>query len=376
MAPKFNTDRIRVDQIKCYYDPKTSTRVTEKPYLVQYESQHFRCKAIIELEESIADCHWTIGLIQACDRMYLENRYGQYGSSFWEFHPLKTRQHKMVNDSDGRQYPFYSLTSSKCEVTRGVVRDCVIKLQYADHFYPTVAWDLPYYSGVRLTDVVRRQSFWVWLVAIRRAALHAENDIFNMGTDEIHILSTMHWRYSLHMEFDPHEKIGQRLKRISDTQMELPRVNNTDKAIPLSAVHPPHCNAAQSLVWYPKVPGDQPDLLVPPKQTIVPWDRWVQDMMPDVSPGRVPRPKDLHMCPIWQADTSVGKFSERHRGWADADPALTARYRRPEPPLATSNKSIVINREERKLRRLWSSSGGGGGSGSCGGRNGSSRVSK
>ncbi|PAA47633.1 hypothetical protein BOX15_Mlig007864g1 [Macrostomum lignano] len=358
MSPKFNTDNIRVDQIKCYYDPKTSTKVTEKPYLVQYESQHFKCKALVELEESIADSHWTIGLIQACDRMYLENRYGQYGSSFWEFHPLKTRQHRMVNDSDGRQYPFYSLTSSKCEVTKGVVRDSVIKLQYADHFYPTVAWDLPYCNGVKLTDVIRRQSFWIWLVAIKRAALHADTDVFHLGDDQIHILSSMHWRYSLHMEFDPHERIGRRLRTLTDTQMEAPRILPEEevKPMPLSAVHPPHCNAAQSLIWYPKQPGQQPDILVPPKQTIVPWERWLRDMMPGVAPNRVHRPKDLHLCPSWRNDRDIGRYCSWDGG------ARLRRYQssqgvqqQQQAPIASSNKttSLLGHREHhRHGRRL------------------------
>ncbi|VDM17301.1 unnamed protein product [Hydatigera taeniaeformis] len=322
---KLSPDVINILSIRAYYDNKTATNTTEMANLLKYESQHFRCKVQIELPECIADRCWSIGLVQACDRMYLENRYGQSGSSFWEFHPLKSGRHKMVNDSDGRQYPFYSLTSSKFEIRRGVVSDSLVSLTYEDHFYPTVAWELPYYGGAKLTDVIRKQDFWVWLVAIKRASSRTTTtDVFNAKNDEIYILKTMRWRYNLHMTFDPNQPIGRRLQRIYDTQEEQPVILETNRPLPLSALSPPHCNAAQSLIWYPNNPSDKPKLLVPPKQIIVPWDTWTNDM----APGRhltVKKPDQCKLVGEWAHDTEIGVDVStmsgvvNGRGWGSAE---------------------------------------------------------
>ncbi|KAM7543310.1 hypothetical protein Aperf_G00000004013 [Anoplocephala perfoliata] len=323
--PKFTPDLINILSIRAYYDNKTTTSTTEMANLLKYESQHFRCKVQIELPECVADRYWSIGLVQACDRMYLENRYGQSGSSFWEFHPLKSGRHKMVNDSDGRQYPFYSLTSSKFEVRRGIVPDSLISLNYEDHFYPTVAWELPYYGGAKLTDVVRKQDFWVWLVAIKRASSRgAAMDIFNAKNDEIYILKTMRWRYNLHMAFDPSQAVGRRLQRIYDVQKEQPVIMENNKSLPLSALSPPHCNAAQSLIWYPNNPSDKPKLLVPPKQIIVPWDTWTNDMAPERN-IILKKPDQCKLVGEWPRDVEIGidvntmSGIANNRGWGPSE---------------------------------------------------------
>ncbi|PAA49152.1 hypothetical protein BOX15_Mlig016010g4 [Macrostomum lignano] len=337
---KFNVDKITVSQTQCFFDNKTGTKVYEKPSLMQYESQHFKCKAIIELEECVADRNWTIGLIQACDSMYLENRYGRHGSSFWEFHPIKSGRHRMVNDSDGRQYPFYSVTSSKCEVTRGAVHNCVVKLQYADHFYPTVVWELPYCGGAKLTEVIRRQDFWIWLVAVRRAGHYNRgNDVFHVGKDELYILRSMRWHYCLHMRFDPDERVGNRLRSVADRQVEEPSILlHSDEPVPLSAVHPPHCNAAQSLIWYPRVRTGhhKPELLVPPRQAIVPWDRWSAEMLPGLSP-RPQRPRELRVCPLWSKDSDIG--------------VAPAKVQQPLPSSETSPAALAENPMAERLLR-------------------------
>lgn len=347
MSSKFDIDKIHVKSLKVFYDDATRTKVSEKPFLVQYESQHFRCKATVEVEESIANSHWTIGLVQACDGMYLENRYGKSGSSHWEFHPLSARHHKMVNDSDGRQYPFYSLTTSKCEITKGVVGEAEMRLHYSDHFYPTVAWQLPFCGGVHLTDVIRKQDFWVWLVALRRQ--RSTNEQFNLGRDELFVLRTMRWRYSMHLQFDPHQRLGRRLKSVMDEQPELPTVIDVDKSVPLSAMHPPHCNAAQSLIWYPRVNGERQELLVPPKQSIVPWERWTDEMMPTADRERLRRPANLRICPLWSDDFTIGVYrrtAPRASGAAEVISTGMGATEAAEAPaaVASSTTAIVANR--------------------------------
>lgn len=303
---KFGLGNIQVNSVRVYYDEKTSTKTNETSNLLQYESQHFRCKVKITITPGETDRNWSIGLVQACDRMYLENRYGDVGSSYWEFHPLKSGRHTMVNDSDGRQYPFYSLTSSKFELKKGLVHESVVSLHYEDHFYPTVAWELPYCGGTKLTDVIRKQDFWVWLVVIRRGKKKNEElSLFDPRYDHVHVLRTMRWRYNLHMIFDPNKSIGQRLKKLYDVQEETPYVLDICKPLPLSALSPPHCNAAQSLIWYPRDLSEKLKILVPPKQIIVPWESWLTDMGQNRR-LKVQKPKDCKLVGEWPMDQQMG----------------------------------------------------------------------
>ncbi|KAL3321100.1 Protein fam78a [Cichlidogyrus casuarinus] len=300
--------------MQAYYDARSSTKVTEMSNFMKYESQHFRCKVQLGLQEGIADKCWSVGLIQACDKMLLENRYGPYGSSYWEFHPLKSGRHSMVNDSDGRQYPFYSLTTSKLEVHRSVVGNTLSNLYYEDHFYPTVAWELPYNSRAKLTDVIRKQDFWVWLVAIKRASANpSDQEPINPKTDDIHILKSVRWRYNLHMQFDPQQPIGKRLTGVYDTQEEQPYILDGCKPISLSALSPPHCNAAQSLIWYPTDQNERPRLLVAPKQTIVPWDIWTMEMAPGKKmPSK--NPEHFRIVGEWKYDREIGILTNKSVG--------------------------------------------------------------
>ncbi|VDN42365.1 unnamed protein product [Dibothriocephalus latus] len=285
-------------------------------HLLKYNSQHFRCKAQVEFPECIADQCWSIGLVQACDRMYSEHRYGQGGSSFWEFPPLKSGRQRILNDSYSGNYPFYNLNSSKFEVRRGVISDSLISLTYRDHFYPTVGWETPDYGGAKLTDIILRQEFWVWLVATRHAS-SATSDTVNAKKDEMHILKTMRWRYNLHMTFDPTQPYGRRLQRIHDTQEEQPVIlDGNHPRLSASALGPPHCNDAQSLIWYPNNPRDRAKLLIPSKQIIVPWDTWTNEM----SPGRPLSPKKPDYCrlvangfttrkPVWTSTQISGPWA-------------------------------------------------------------------
>lgn len=310
---KFGVDAIQILSINLYYDPATITKTKETTTLLKYESQHFRCKVQIGISRSFAEQNWSVGLIQACDRMYLENRYGNVGSSFWEFHPLKSGRHRMVNDSDGRQYPFYSLTSSKCEIRRGLIEDSIVNLHYEDHFYPTVAWELPYCGGAKLTDVIRKQDFWVWLVAIKRSPyLDFFTDKYNIEDDKLYVLKTFRWRYNLHMTFDPYLPPGRRLKHIYDNQAEKPYLCENNKLLTMSAANPPHCNAAQSLIWYPNNHRDRVRLLVPPKQTIVPWEQWLNDMAPGENLV-APRPRQTIVVREWRKDEYLDTYQKRFK---------------------------------------------------------------
>lgn len=276
---KFGPNNIQVILVNVFFDESTNTKINETTTLLQYESQNFKCQVKLRILPGEADSCWSVGLVQACDQMYLENRYGDIGSSFWEFHPLKSGRYVMLNDSDGLQYPFYCSNNSKMEISCGNVDESAQCLGFEDHFYPTVVWELPYCQNARLTDVIRRQSFWIWLVAIRRGdKIIGGYNYFNPRCDEVFILRTMRWKYNLHMTFDKDKPVGQKLINVINMQDEYPLVLNYCKTLPLSALAPPNCNAAQSLIWYPSDINEQLKVLVPPTQIITPWEVWQNEM--------------------------------------------------------------------------------------------------
>ncbi|CAL8079635.1 unnamed protein product [Calicophoron daubneyi] len=271
---KLTVDKFRIKGIRAFYDDTTGTEVEETESMLYYKTQTFYCKVEIEIPTCTSDRDWTIGLVQACDFMYLANDYDGVGKSLWEFHPLKSGLRKLINDSDGRQYPFYSVNQSLYNIKKGPIRKMTLNLQVKDYFHPSVVWELPYSGGVRLTEINRQQKFLIWLVAIKYGKKVS-------CKDEITVLKKIRWEYDLHMKVDPFMPLGSRVRKIFDVQDSSIIMMDPDKSykLPIAATFPPHCNAAQSLIWYPKDPHKHARILVPPKQIIVPWEEWVHDML-------------------------------------------------------------------------------------------------
>lgn len=283
---KLTVDKIHIKNLRAYYDDNTGTEVEETDAMLYYKTQTFYCKITIEIPTCTADKDWSIGLVQACDFMYLANDYDGLGNSLWEFHPLKSGLRKVINDSDGRQYPFYSVNQSLYNIKRGVVRRTTVNLQIKDYFHPSVVWELPYSRGVHLSEINRKQKFFIWLVAIKYGKKACDKD-------EIHIMKKIRWEYNLHMEVDPHMPLGQKVRKIYDVQDGSIMMCDSSRSqkLPAAATYAPHCNAAQSLIWYPRDPLRHSRILVPPKQIIVPWETWVSDMLGPAA--RIRRPVDV-----------------------------------------------------------------------------------
>lgn len=273
---RLTADKIKIRSVKAYYDDSSKTEVEETESMLFYKTQTFYCRVELEIPTSIADRDWSIGLVQACDYMHLENEYDGMGSSLWEFHPLKSGIRNLINDSDGRQYPFYSVNQSLFRVKRGVVRRVRVTLQIKDYFHPSVVWELPYAGGVQLTEIARLQKFLIWLVAIK----HGKKGTLS-ASEEIHVLKEIRWQYKINMTVDPYMVLGDRVKYVDDCQDDRPEITDPEAnfQLPVAATCPPHCNAAQSLIWYPRDSRRHARILVPPKQIIVSWENWVMDMI-------------------------------------------------------------------------------------------------
>ncbi|CAH8491656.1 unnamed protein product [Heterobilharzia americana] len=181
---------------------------------------------------------------------------------------------KLINDSDGRQYPFYNINHSLYNINKGLVKKLTLNLYIKDYFHPSVVWKLPFSNDIHLTEINRKQKFFIWLIIIKYDKKYSYKD-------EITVLKKIRWEYNLYMKIDSYMPLGNRIREIYDIQNNQIIIMNPEKLykLPIVATFPPHCNALQSLIWYPKDVHKSPRILVPPKQIIVSWDEWVYDML-------------------------------------------------------------------------------------------------
>ncbi|PAA54438.1 hypothetical protein BOX15_Mlig024035g1 [Macrostomum lignano] len=290
LTPRFQPDQhINVHYVKPYYcGPQDGelTRISEKRHLMQWRGEHFKCRVGISFDNAIAGHDWTIGLAQACDDITLVNKFDRGGHYSWEFQPLKSGLHTMVNDSNGSQWPFYSHRQSMIDIKAGqVTKRQFTELKFSDYFYPTMHWGVE--SGGQifpLTEVSRRQSFKVWLLAIERGDKNPKDGYytrysqFRPQLDKVYVLSSMQWRYNIDLKFDCSQPLGSRCIHIDDKQEERPSVLETIDDIPTSALVPPNCNACQSLIFYPADKSNPLILKKEPEDIIVPWRKWRETM--------------------------------------------------------------------------------------------------
>uniref|UniRef100_A0A1I8FMY6 Uncharacterized protein n=1 Tax=Macrostomum lignano TaxID=282301 RepID=A0A1I8FMY6_9PLAT len=198
--------------------------------------------------------------------MYLENDYEQRGSSYWEFHPLKSGRRQLMNDSDGRMYPFYFRDAERAHHPSGHHLEDHKELQIKDYFHPSVV--CPTLGGP--TDEHSPAAAVPHLAGV--AVRHRRRGVLTEAqspADEVHVLKKIRWDYNLRMKVDSHLPVWR-----------AGGVSEPDEAhLPEESTKAPHCNAAQSLIWYPRDPTATSASLVPPKQIIVPWSQWVREML-------------------------------------------------------------------------------------------------
>ncbi|PAA61739.1 hypothetical protein BOX15_Mlig029727g1 [Macrostomum lignano] len=282
---------INLHYVRVYYcgpqpGSNKTTRVSERPQLMQWRGEHFKCRVGFSFEASMPKSNWTVGLAQACDYINLKNTFERGGSYCWEFQPLKTGLHSMVNDSNGTQWPFYSHKSSMIDLRSGSrIRPGFHELRFSDYFYPTMHWQAESEGfQYHLTNVIRRQGFKVWFIVIKRGPSNPMDGYitrylqYRPSTDEPYVIKAMEWRYNIELNFDCLQPLGSRCTAIFDKQEEQPRVLNSIDPIPTSALVPPNCNACQSLIFYPTNRNHPLVLKKTPEDIVVPWNEWRSSM--------------------------------------------------------------------------------------------------
>lgn len=215
---------------------RTQTKIRENNSTLNYITPHFRADAEVELGSLKEGEIYTVGWVQAVTDMKFYNTYPA-GTSSWEIQELNTGESKAVSDADGRQYPWYGVTTERVTV-KGPQNDTTARVLMNDNFSPTVSWAIPVGRDQpdTLQSVHRDQSFIVWLVV--------KNEI----SGEIYTLKSYQWRAVINIAVDCSQCVGHRAKLLDPLYQDQPK-EVFEFTVPKSALCAPRANEAQKFVW-------------------------------------------------------------------------------------------------------------------------------
>ncbi|CAF0808609.1 unnamed protein product [Rotaria sordida] len=196
---------------------------------------------------------WKVGFVQACDFMLFQNQYGDLGYSSWEFPQLIVRDASMINDSCGRNFPWYGSKNQVVTIQGPIYRQSEYTISMRDLFVPWIPWDIPTCEGEQsyLTHIYRHQRFYVWLCAM------------NCTKNELLIIRTIRWTQTIEIDVKPDLYRGMRAKLISNPEPDQPVFLKRNIFIPSCALQGPSANNAQLLIWRPT--KGEPIVVVNPK---------------------------------------------------------------------------------------------------------------
>jgi hypothetical protein len=159
----------------------------------------------------------------------------------------------MINDSDGKNFPWYSDKNEVVRIKGPIDNTTTHTVTMNDHFQPHVTWDLPISNNQykRLTRIKRKQNFLTWLVAM------------NVKTNQMIILRTIKWNMIVDIKVNPDKKPGKRAKLVGNIFQEQPIILDYNIEIPSCALYPKNANSGQILTWNPY--NTDPELVVTSK---------------------------------------------------------------------------------------------------------------
>ena len=212
------------------------TTIKENVSTLNYVTPHFRAEAEVEVPVLKDGEIYTVGWIQAVTDMKFYNHYPT-GVSSWEIQELNTGVSKAVSDADGRQYPWYGVTTERVTL-KGPISPQQVRVYMNDNFSPTVSWAIP--VGREQPDTLQRvyrdQSFISCLIL--------KNEI----NGEITPLQAFTWRAVVNIAIDCSQEIGHRATLLGPVLQEAPQ-KVSGACIPKTALTCPRANEAQKFVW-------------------------------------------------------------------------------------------------------------------------------
>ncbi len=217
---------------------KTETTIKENQGTLNYITPHFRAEAEVEIGPLREGEAYSIGWVQAVTSMTFVNTYPS-GQSSWEIQELNSGETVAVSDADGRQYPWYGVTT-EWKFIQGPCPAQRVRVYMNDNFSPTVSWAVPVGKAKEQPDTLDRihrdQSFVVWLM------------VKNETNNETLALKAYNWRAVINIAVDCSRVVGERAKLLEPKIQEQP-IELLDLRVPQTALQSPRANEAQKFVW-------------------------------------------------------------------------------------------------------------------------------
>ncbi|UJR38167.1 hypothetical protein I4U23_030844 [Adineta vaga] len=150
-------------------------------------------------------------------------------NSSWEFPQLIVGDMSMINDSCGRNYPWYGSKNQVVTIQGSLCQPTEYTISMRDLFAPWIPWDIPTCESEQccLTHIYRHQRFYVWLCAM------------NCTKNELLIVRTLRWTQKIEINVQPDLEQGKRATLISNPQPNQPILLKRNLLIPSCALQEP-----------------------------------------------------------------------------------------------------------------------------------------
>ena len=145
--------RIKILELHAEIESKPTLIDETSSSVLKYKTPQFKSYVTFQMPPLDENQSWKIGWIQACTHMeffsklfrlstnyftvvfYLDT-YGDHGYTSWEFPEMVTREKPLINDSDGRNYPWYGSSHQVVSIHGPIPHTSKYTVTMRDFFHP------------------------------------------------------------------------------------------------------------------------------------------------------------------------------------------------------------------------------------------------
>ncbi|KAL7671455.1 hypothetical protein ACOME3_006353 [Neoechinorhynchus agilis] len=205
--------------------------------VLEYRLPPFRARSTVLVPPLKDKETCSIGWVQACSKMNIFNKYGNYGLTSWILPDLLNKRYEMISDSDGKCFPWYG-TADELRVLKGpTTYSTVCKVTMEDSLSSKVSLSPPHHHervSARLTEIHREQNFVTWLVKMEESP----------NRKKVTILRAIKWGVNLKI----HQN-AQQCYVVEEYSCVGPEFLDGENLLPKNCFTGPTANFSQLLIW-------------------------------------------------------------------------------------------------------------------------------
>ncbi|CAF3563561.1 unnamed protein product [Rotaria socialis] len=128
--------RIKILELRAEIESKPTLIDETSSSVLKYKTPQFKSHVTFQMPPIDENQNWKVGWIQACTHMEFFNTYGDHGYTSWEFPEMVTREKPLINDSDGRNYPWYGSSHQVVTINGPILSTSKYTVTMRDFFHP------------------------------------------------------------------------------------------------------------------------------------------------------------------------------------------------------------------------------------------------